>query len=194
MQAGGKGGARVKGPSGGLASVNGEANTLQGPNHSIQGTLPNSGGHNHNDIIKVGEHAAGRGESDQAALDVLEGGGETDSKQGRRQRATLVNAPRGMNRRSRAPLPPVKVGGALAQPSHDRRHQTRGPLLDRIQDELAGHSVEGVAAVELQHHILRRSAGKRRDGLVNQLTTSMPAHSELVLAAGLPDVLLVVHA
>ena len=127
LQAGGKGGVRVKGPSGSLASVNGEANTLQGPNHSIQGTLPNSGGHNHNDIIKVGEHAAGRGESDQAALDVLEGGGETDSKQGRRQRATLVNAPRGMNRRSRAPLPPVKVGGALAQPSHDRRHQTRSP-------------------------------------------------------------------
>ena len=94
LKAGGKGSARVKGPSGSLASINGEANTFEAPNHSIQGTLPNGGGRNHNDIIKVGEHAAGRGESDQAALDVLEGGGETDSKQGRRQRATLVNAPR----------------------------------------------------------------------------------------------------
>ena len=97
-----------------------------------------------------------------------------------------------MDRRAGGPLTPGKVGGAPAQPSHDRRQQTRGPLADGVQDELARHNVEGVAAVELQHHVLRRSAGKRRHGLVNQLTTSMPAHSEL--AAGLPDVLFVVHA
>jgi len=64
--------ARVKRPGGCLVSINGQTNTPELRNNSIQSLFPESRGHHHHDVVKVGEHLASRISGSKLLLNELE--------------------------------------------------------------------------------------------------------------------------
>ena len=86
-------------------------------------------------------------------------------------------------------LPPENVGGWQAQPRRSNVDQSWHPCLDSVQHELPRNGVEGIAAIELEHHVRGAGARHGRNGLVHLLTARAATNSELKVPTTALDVL-----
>jgi hypothetical protein len=76
--------------------INGQTNTPELRNNSIQRHFSEIRGNHHYDVVKVGEHLASGISGGKLLLNELERVSKTDSKQGGGKRTTLINPSSGV--------------------------------------------------------------------------------------------------
>ena len=171
-------------PSLRFGAVGGKAESVELLVDDVGSSGAVSGGHEHHDVVQVGEHLGSGVELLQPEVDAVQSAGDADGEERRGERAALVDPHGGSDWQCLVFFCPEEVRGLFAEPGLSCAEQRgRGPGPNGGDDLGSRQRVESVGRVESQEHEV--SVGRRQGGdcLVDVLTACLLSDGVLVRTA-----------